>query len=350
MVHTATKFSSRLEGLDAARFFAFSGMVFVNFHVVMSLGEGAPWTHFLFAVLEGKAAATFVVLAGIGLTFGARRGNDWDYRKRMLRRAGFLMALGLLNSLIFPADILHYYAVYFVFGLFFVGLLTRWVALAAGILPIVFLLLLVVLNYEAEWNWTTLDYEGFWTPLGFLKNLMFNGWHPVVPWLSFLLLGMILGRAKLGDAAFQAKMIMFGAAGLAVAYVLSTILSADPELAELAGVGPIPPGPLFVLAGSSAALIVIGACNWIVARMPKIFAFAVITGRQALTLYIAHIILGMGIMEAFGLIGTQTNESSIVATLLFVGLSIFYAFAWHKCAAPITAAGPLEGLMRRIAG
>ena len=53
----------RLDGLDVVRFLAFAGMVLVNFRIVMEVegtsnGVGFP---------EGRAAATFIVLAGVVL-------------------------------------------------------------------------------------------------------------------------------------------------------------------------------------------------------------------------------------------------------------------------------------------
>ena len=32
-----------------------------------------------------------------------------------------------------------------------------------------------------------------------LRNLCFNGWHPLLPWISFLLLGMALARWRIAD-------------------------------------------------------------------------------------------------------------------------------------------------------
>ena len=59
----------RLEGLDLARFLAFAGMVLVNFDIVLrqpNLSE--PW---LIDLAQGRAAALFVVLAGIGFALGS---------------------------------------------------------------------------------------------------------------------------------------------------------------------------------------------------------------------------------------------------------------------------------------
>ena len=62
--------NDRLEGLDLARFLAFVGMVIVNFKIAMGAETGDGVLNLLTIALEGRAAATFVVLAGIGLGLG----------------------------------------------------------------------------------------------------------------------------------------------------------------------------------------------------------------------------------------------------------------------------------------
>ena len=57
----------RVPGLDLARAGAILGMVLVNFHLVVAGGAGDPeWLQSAVASLQGRAAATFVVLAGVG--------------------------------------------------------------------------------------------------------------------------------------------------------------------------------------------------------------------------------------------------------------------------------------------
>ena len=61
------------------------------------------------------------------------------------------------------------------------------------------MVLLATLDYEAGWDFETFTYFGFWTAAGQVRHLFFNGFHPVVPWLAFLLVGMWLGRQDLRD-------------------------------------------------------------------------------------------------------------------------------------------------------
>ncbi len=339
--------SERLHGLDFARFLAFAGMVFVNFHVVTGSGSGRLWATGFLTSLEGKAAATFVVLAGVGLGLGAQRDASRKFSILTLQRALFLFVIGLINSLIFPADILHYYAVYFVVGLLFIRRSTRTILIVALVLPLVFIALLFLIDYEAGWNWETFDYAGFWTPSGFVRNLLFNGWHPLVPWMSFLLMGFVLARLKLGEATIQKKLTLCGALALGAAYALSFVLSSDPELAELVSVSPIPPGPLYMLAGAGAAALSIGFCLWVfrggVVSWLEPFTR---TGKQALSLYILHILIGMGVLEGLGMLDGQSAETAIIAASLFIIVSVIYVMVWSR----FFKAGPFEWLMRRVTG
>jgi uncharacterized protein len=56
----------RIIGLDVARALAVIGMIIVNFKVVLGQ-DGQTWVKYFASIFDGKAAATFVVLAGVGL-------------------------------------------------------------------------------------------------------------------------------------------------------------------------------------------------------------------------------------------------------------------------------------------
>ena len=111
--------SERLIGLDIARYLAFVGMVLVNFDIAMSYGVQSNEGFFkeLIGQLQGRASATFVVLAGIGLGLSSFNKESQTVNT-IVKRSIFLLILGLLNMTIFEGDILHYYAFYFLFGVF----------------------------------------------------------------------------------------------------------------------------------------------------------------------------------------------------------------------------------------
>lgn len=343
---------ARLQGLDLARYVAFVGMVIVNFKIAMGAEKGEELLNMLTVALEGRAAATFVVLAGIGLGLAGLRGLDRTISVTV-KRALFLLAIGLLNMTIFDADILHYYAFYFLFGVLLLALDNRALFAVLLGLNIAFVVMIFVFDYDAGWNWEDYTYSGFWTPTGFVRNLFFNGWHPVIPWLGFLLFGIILSRIPLENRATQVRLILGGLAAFGVAEGLSAVLMVrmslvDPDLISLFTTEPIPPMPLYMLAGIGAACVVVGVCLLISDRLAAlgILRLFVPAGRQTLTLYIAHIVIGMGALEALGMLGGQTVGQAIQASILFCGAATVYAYIWAKW----FERGPIETLMRNVAG
>ena len=154
--------NNRLEGLDLARYLAFLGMVIVNFKIAMGAERSEGFLGVMTSALEGRAAATFVVLAGIGLGLAGVKGERQTITVT-LRRAVFLLAIGLLNMTIFDADILHYYGVYFLFGLLFLNLSNNRLFIAIALINILSICLIFVFDYEAGWQWENYSYTDFWT-------------------------------------------------------------------------------------------------------------------------------------------------------------------------------------------
>jgi len=184
------------------------GMVLVNYTLAMNAqdeGDDPSWLLLATYALSGKRAAIFVILAGIGITLMTRKTHlasetAKDTREMVImrvhdrlilgKRALFLFIAGLLYYPLWPADILHYYGVWLLVAipLLFVS---NWVLLAgAGLSLLIAYVLLFTVDYEIGWDWDTLEYAGFWRPDGFVRNMFYNGFHPVFPWLGFLFLGM----------------------------------------------------------------------------------------------------------------------------------------------------------------
>lgn len=347
--------SPRLHGLDLARYLAFVGMVIVNFKIAMGAQDGTGLLTVFTQALEGRAAASFVVLAGVGLGLaGAKRLKAT--MSVSLKRAAFLLVIGLINMTVFDADILHYYAFYFLFGALLLPLGNRALFGIIIALNLTFVVMIFALDYDAGWNWDDYTYTGFWTRAGFVRNLFFNGWHPVIPWLGFLLYGVIVSRWALGTRRTQLWLLFGGAALFGFAEFLGVLLSplaqAEPELADLLTTSPIPPMPLYTLAGIGAASAVIGGGLLVSEHLSArgILQIFVPAGRQTLTLYIAHILIGMGLLDAFGMLdgqgGTQTVWQSVAASLVFCLAATLYAYLWAKR----FKRGPVEALMRKLAG
>ena len=244
-----TSVRARLDGLDLARALAIFGMVIVNYKLVLGASEAGPnWLVWAVGLLQGRAAALFVVLAGVGIALMSRRArlsNDRALqaiaRKTLLKRAAFLFVFGLLYTPIWPADILHFYGLYMAVGALVLFVPARaLLGLAAAFIAVFLVLLLLGFNYEAGWNWDTLDYAGFWMPTGLFRHMVFNGFHPLFPWAAFLLGGMALGRQDLANTATQTRLLLIGIAMAISAWALSSSLTA---------LAPSPEGTLLPLQG-----------------------------------------------------------------------------------------------------
>ncbi|WP_240336728.1 DUF418 domain-containing protein [Tropicibacter sp. Alg240-R139] len=332
----------RLHGLDAARFLAFCGMVLVNFRIAAEVAPGTDWANVLINSLEGRAAALFVVLAGIGVTLG--QPSPWP----MAKRAGFLFVIGMANMTIFDADILHFYALYFLVAIPFLTSSSHTLWIGASGIVVASVLAHGVLDYDTGWDWDTLVYTDLWTVSGFLRNALFNGWHPVLPWAAFLLIGMALGRSDLGARCIQHRLILWGLAAALFALVPQFLIQ-DPDLRALLGTESIPPGPFYILAGTGTACAAIGLTLKFIPTLDGLHLSATLTapGKQALTLYVAHILIGMGTLEELDLLdGSLTAPQIIWIGLGFAVATSVFAMLWSR----VFRRGPLEAIMRKVTG
>src|SRR5262249_48919426 len=113
----ATK--ERIAGYDIARSFALLGMIVVHFSLVMTADRSSPgWLVSILGFLDGRAAATFVILAGVGVTLRSQRAAAnadphaiAHVQRTLICRGLFLLVVGFLNLRIWPGDILRVYGV-----------------------------------------------------------------------------------------------------------------------------------------------------------------------------------------------------------------------------------------------
>lgn len=354
-------------GYDVARALAIFGMVIVNFKVVMGAETAGPaWLVWLISLLDGRAAATFVILAGVGLSLLTRSAR-WNgdllalsaKRRTLFKRAAFLFCFGLLYTPIWPADILHFYGLYILMGACLLTAKDRALWSLALVLAVAFMLLLVVGDYEKGWEWATLTYTDFWTMAGMLRHLFFNGFHPVIPWAAFLLVGMWLGRRDMDDPRDRGKILAGGLTATILAEVVSDLLSewmldrfpqVNPaDINGLCGTSPMPPTPLYLLSAGGTALVLIVVCVFLTERFRSatwLLQSLAATGQLALTLYVAHVVIGMGVLELLGRLEQQSLCVALGSALAFCTAGVLFAVLWRRFA----ERGPLEWVLRKVTG
>ncbi len=356
--------ADRIVGYDLARSLAIFGMVLVNYKIAMGAQQNGPaWLVDLAGLIDGRAAALFVVLAGVGISLlsqAGRVGKDPQRvardRRTLLRRSLFLFVIGSLYTSIYSADILHFYGLYIAVAALALTTSERRLWVASVGLVLLFVALCFVLDYEQGWDWKALEYQGLWTPSGAIRHLFFNGFHPVVPWLGFLFLGMVIGRQDMGDATARRRVLAWGVGVALIAESASRILlhvllrdtSADEAEVMVAvfGTGPMPPLPLYMLAAGGTACAIIAASvalGQMHGSKPWLRPF-VATGQLALTLYVAHVLVGMAILEVMGRLENQTLPFALLAASVFCATSVVFASAWRGR----FKRGPLEAIMRAL--
>lgn len=354
---------TRIIGIDVARAFAIIGMILVNFKMIFGQ-QGDSWLINFTTLFEGKAAALFVILAGVGIAFmtnSAIKNKDntklRQARIKISKRALLLFIIGLSYIVIWPADILHFYGIYMLLTILFLKRKTEHIIL--GILGFLLLypILMFFVEYDTGWNFNDYSYTDFWTVNGFTRNLFYNGFHPVIPWTAFMLLGLWFGRQDLTSEKFIKRTFfvsLFVVIGMQffskfLIYFLSEgneiIIT---ELAPVLGTSPMPPLPIYMVSASSIALCVICGCIWIAKRMENSLVIKILksTGQLALTFYVAHIVIGIGIVEVLSTtaLGMFSIEFSVIYAIIFSVLCMVFATVWTR----YKKLGPLEWILRKL--
>lgn len=357
--------NKRIIGLDFARALAMFGMLLVNFMVITGAeGNGPPFLITFMSIFEGRASALFVILAGIGITLMTRSAvanNEQikisSSRKTIWKRSLFLFILGLLLYVMeWTGDILHYYGVYLFVAAF---LITRKKVLLS--LSIIILLiaqsLQLTFNIFEGWGGPTpfINYVDFWTIKGFLRNLFFNGYHPIFPWFSFFLIGMIIGRLDLHNKKIREKLLLLGITITILTELLSKGLThffipyIGKEAATfLFNTGPILPNILYILSATGSAIAILIIClniaekytnNWFVTSIVQ-------TGQLTLTHYVSHVFIGIGTLILLNRMEHQSLLFVLLFATAFFIFSIVISVLWRKK----FSRGPIEWIMRKLAG
>jgi len=366
----------RIEGFDVARAVAIAGMVIIHFTEALSYETKPARLQELVGLLDGRAAALFVILAGIGVTLmtrsAASSGDAQAIRQARwlcVRRGVFLLVLGFLNYAIWPADILRVYGISLIVAATLLTANKRTLLIVSSLFAITFIGMLITIEYTPHGGWNTDTYLAAWTPTNILRDLFYAGSRSVCPWTGVLLFGMWLGRLDWRLPETQWKALACAGTLLVSAEVVSwwlvSLLTEEPVsldsevVVTLLGTQSMPPMPQFLLAAGSAAVFVIAICNLTANRFQGnvvIWALAAL-GRMALTWYLCHIALTCMVAAVIAALREPDVAALELTDAHLVGIEFFLIcgffamaigasslFAWFKWL------GPAEWLMRKLAG
>jgi uncharacterized protein len=366
----------RVEGYDLARGLAIWGMVTVHFRLVMAFHARQPaWLHSVVEMLDGRAAALFVILAGIGIalrTAGAgskspipaevtadkptwAAGND---RRLLFNRGVCLLIVGFLNLTIWEGDILRVYGISLIVTALIVDASDRALLTASGFFLLGFLILMGVADYNAEWEWATFTYNNLWTLRGSVRNLFFNGFRSVFPWTGLLLFGFWLGRQLVADR-FSRRRLLAWSLAIALATEIASALTVgyfrkhnpgldEADIIALFGTVSMPPLPAFLLAAASTSVAIIAGSLLVADRYPKALPVRALVacGQMAFTWYVFHIVIGLGTLLKLGYVDNQSLTAAVVTAAGFFLVISLISLAVRRAG----RRGPLEWLLRKVAG
>lgn len=353
--------NGRIIGLDLARAMAIIGMMIVNYKLAMEAQNGGPqWLRSATELFEGRASALFVILAGVGVSLMAARARASgevkqlkEIRRTLLRRAAFLFLAGIgLLVMGWSADILHYYALFIALSALLLRLSDKTIFTWIILILITTEIQLIYLDYSYGWSENYHEYIGLWTWSGFVRNLLFNGFHPFFPWFGFFLLGLWIGRKdwlKQQDNRNRLLGITVVITIMAELFSHLIIRELTPGLGSeatqsLFGTKPMPPNLIYFCSAAASALSIMVLCiqvgeRWKESRWMQAL---VSTGQLSLTHYVAHIVLGLVPLQWLGLLENGSVVFSTIYAFLFYVAMIIASVYWKKR----HNRGPLELLMR----
>jgi uncharacterized membrane protein YeiB len=356
----ATAVHRRLPGPDVVRAVALIGVVVMNFHGYLQTrratsGDDAvgaffdPWT----GPLATRFAATFVLVAGVGVTLFTRRAvHDRAVlvakRWTLVRRGLVLYGGGLLLDMVWPGTILPYYGVMFVLAALLCTWRTAWVvtvgvaAALAGAAIAWWSLERRLDRHDTSW----LSAPGSGSPRGLVLDVAVNGTHPLLPWLAFFCAGIVLGRV-LPRPAWRPIVIAGGATLFGIATLVGGTGAAGPR-AVLVSTDPFTRALPYTLSALGTALVAYGALTWVADRYPTTLAVRTLrdAGAMSLTLYVAHALVFLLLVDHLGWVRPTGLDTALVFATVYWVVAIGAAAAWHHR----VGLGPAEWLYRRLGG
>ncbi len=347
----------RIPALDVARGCAVVGMIFV--HLVPAEGGNTGVETFCAAAaafLEGKAAALFCILAGMSWGIQAQRsGESPHYTRYLLRRALALAVAGILLHLwIWKTEILLPLAL-------MMPLCTVCFRRGQNAVRLLILCLLIAQPLAVrlfgdfiigDWNDNGLHLAD--SSLGWhtLRYLVFDGNYPLLPWMVFPLVGMLLS-ARIQQPLSKHKRDFTLAFSLTVAsHIYSWWIRAHPDMLGIyvidLGVTWIPTTlPFLLLTGSSAVVVITGLLWWQTSLgLPRPASFLALLGRASLTHYLFHLVIVFVPLRLHSADEQWSVTVGLRAVLLYFLLALPISVFWFRH----FSRGPLESLWAHLSG
>ncbi|MFE0028610.1 heparan-alpha-glucosaminide N-acetyltransferase domain-containing protein [Amycolatopsis sp. NPDC059021] len=338
--------ATRLTGLDVARCVALVGMI--GAHTFAVTAPELSWSPQTWGgLVHGRSSILFAVLGGLTLALISGRsvpvtGDDLvRARLRVVVRGALLFALGAVVGVLSPEFpvILHVYGVLFIAAVPFLSWGPRRLLIAAAV-------------------WTTVSPVLVWLlapiaaeisdPSG-LTRILLAGNYPALVWITFMFVGLAIGRLDLTEVRVQRLLVAWGAVASVVGYGGAWLASLLPGVSEAATVTKkdTETGPehdlLSLLAAdphSGTTFEILGSGGLAVALIGSLLLLTRI--RFARLLLTPAIALGSMTLTAYVLHAVSMAWLPVEHLFLWsVVVGLIAATVWQR----LVGRGPLEGIM-----
>jgi uncharacterized membrane protein YeiB len=358
-----TTMLARLAGPDVVRAVALIGVVVMNYHGYLILrdidagGVHAPtgWLDELFDPWDGplstRFAATFVLVAGVGVTLLSRRaigdrGRVVDMRWRLARRGVLLYVVGLLLEQVWPGTIIVYYGVMFVLAAGMFTWRSRWIVVT-GLSAAIAATVLRSWRFDRQRDghstaWLTSPGEE--SIRRYLFDVLVNGTHPLLPWFSFFCAGILLGRI-LPMPWWRRAVAGTGAALVSATWVLS--IAPSTGLTDVAlSMNPQDRSIVYAASALGTALLAYAAIDWLTERFPVTTDPLRRAGQLTLSLYLAHVVVFTVVVDWLGWVRPAGTTWALAFATGFWVTAIALAAWWQRR----FGRGPAEYVYRGFGG
>jgi uncharacterized protein len=365
-VGVSTPSTDRVIDLDVARAVALIGVVVMNYHGYLILRGGPigqsvinhvfdPWM----GPLSTRFAATFVLIAGMGITLMTNRGRLSGDRMRrsadrwtLVRRGFLLYCFGFFVEWFWSGTILFFYGAYFVVGALLFMLRIRWLVLI-GLLAAIAAAAIQWWDFERDGS-TSWLLQGWYTqgpyrsPRRLLFDTFVNGTHPLLPWLAFLCAGMVIGRYLPLQASLRRRLAVLGVAMVAYSYLVRFAFADTPLRIRLLATDPFSRSLNYTVCALGSAITAVCVIGWIAeatstTRVTRALAAA---GRTTLTIYMAHVLVFNAVVTRWHLIRPAGLDVALGFAGAFWVVAIIAAAWWQRR----FGIGPAEWAYRKFGG
>ena len=251
---------------------------------------------------------------------------------------------------IWPGTILFFYGAFFLAGAALFTLRTRWLLTIATVAAVAGALI-QWWAFERRQDGHTVAWlfsPGGHSPRGLMFDTFVNGTHPLLPWLAFFCVGIVLGR-RLPLPFTWLPMIILGALGVTmITYAANAALATTPLRSVLFATDPFSRSLNYTIGtlGSSIAAFATIALISQVARNTAVIRSLAAAGRMTLTIYVLHALVFNLAVHVLGWVRPTGLDTAWLFTVAFWVPAIVLAAWWQRH----LGLGPLERVYRRFGG